>query len=239
MPQYPVDSSLYVGQIKAGPGIAVSPNSGSGIVTVSATAVESPTEIVGGASPFPIVGQAAPTATSNGGALDLTGGVGGTTSGNGGNVPITGGAAGAGSNGDGGDVNLSGGAKDGTGVAGVVRTSSIVLSNQGAAVNHNAAVTLAVADLLAGIITSTPVAAINLELPLAASVDTALPTAAAGDSFDFSVISLAGTTDLPTITTNTGWTLVGNMTFTTAIGNAGRFRAAKTGAGAWTLFRLA
>ena len=69
-------------------------------------------------------------------------------------------------------------------------------------------------------------------------MDTAIPNSIANDAFDFSVISLAGSTNLPTITTNTGWTLVGAMTFTAVAGNAGRFRAQKTGTGAWTLFRL-
>lgn len=341
MPQKPQDSTLYVSQILAGAGVTVTPDSGTGRVTIEVAGVESPTEIIGGANPFPIVGEAAASATSAGGAVSVSGAPGGATSGaggaasvsggagtngnatggaasvsggagqgtgngagasvtggasgggatgnggpatvtggaaastngnggtaavtggagkgtgtgasasvvggaggtgaggNGGPADVTGGAAGAGSNGNGGDVNLGGGAKDGTGVAGVIRNQSIVFNQQGAAVNHNTAVTLAVADLLAGIITSTPAAAINLQLPLATAMDTALPTSAAGDSFDFSVISLAGSTNLPTITTDTGWTLVGNMTFTAVAGNAGRFRAAKTGAGAWTLFRLA
>lgn len=70
-------------------------------------------------------------------------------------------------------------------------------------------------------------------------MDTAIPNSIANDAVDFSVISVAGSTNLPTIITNTGWTLVGAMTFTAVAGNAGRFRARKTAAGAWTLYRLA
>ena len=110
---------------------------------------------------------------------------------------------------------------------------------QGDAAVHNAAATLTPADLLSGIIESTPAAAINLQLPLATDLDAAMPSDFIADqSFDFSVISLAGTTDLPTLTTNTGWTLVGNMTFSATVGEAGLFRARKTAAGAWTLYRI-
>jgi hypothetical protein len=38
------------------------------------------------------------------------------------------------------------------------------------------------------------------------------------------------------VTTNTGWTLVGGMA--QAITTSARFRARKTGTGAWTLYRL-
>lgn len=109
---------------------------------------------------------------------------------------------------------------------------------QGTPAAHNTAATMTPTDLLSNIITSAPAGAINLQLPLATAMDAALPTAEAGDSIDFSMISVTGSTDLPTITTNTGWTLVGNMTFTAVAGNAGRFRATKTGAGAWSLYRL-
>jgi hypothetical protein len=356
MPQNPAPSVLFVSRIIAGSGISLTPAGGTGVVTISVAGLENPTEIVGGAAPFPILGKPAASATSAGGEIDvagaaggatsgaggpakltggagtagnsaggaapvaggagsgsaaggaapvtggaggttgaggaasLTGGAGGATSGaggaatvaggaatagnsaggqasvasgassgttagvstpvtggqggtgaggNGGSVPVTGGAAGAGSNGNGGDVNLAGGAKDGTGVAGVVRLGSEVLFTQGAQSEQDAAATLTAANLLAGIIESNPSGAINLQLPLATAMDTALPTSAANDAFDFSVISIAGSTNLPTLTTNSGWTLVGAMTFTAVAGNAGRFRARKTGAGAWTLYRLA
>jgi hypothetical protein len=354
--QNPTKSTLFVTRIKAGNGISVTPESGTGIVTLDVEGgTEDPTSITGGASPFPITGQAPANATAAGGDVDLTGAAGGATSGaggaakvtggaasggnsaggqapvtggagrgnaaggaapvaggqggatgaggaasltggaggatsgaggaapvaggnatagnsaggqasvasgastgtaagpttpitggqggtgaggNGGNVPVTGGAAGAGSNGNGGDVVLAGGAHDGTGVDGVVRTNGVRLVSQGNQATQDTAATLTAAQILNGILTSNPSGAINVQLPLATAMDTALPTSGAGDAFDFSVISIAGSTNLPTITTNTGWTLVGSMIFTSVAGNAGRFRARKTAAGAWTLYRL-
>lgn len=179
------------------------------------------------------------TGTGNGAPVVIEGGTGGATSGTGGTVTISGGPAGTGSNANGADVNIAGGAKDGSGIGGVIRHESIVLNNQGAPASQDTAATLTAAQILAGILTSNPSGAINLQLPLATALDAALPTSAAGDSFDLSVISLAGSTNLPTLTTNTGWTLVGSMVATAVAGSAALYRARKTAAGAWTLYRIA
>lgn len=177
-------------------------------------------------------------ATGTGGGASVTGGAGGATSGAGGNVAIAGGAATAG-NANGGDVTIAGGALNGTGVNGVIRQNGVRLSSQANEATQNTAATLTAAQLLNGILTSNPAGAINLQLPLATAMDTALPTSVAGDSFDFTIISVAGSTNLPTVTTNTGWTLTGSVVFTAVAGNAGRFRARKTATGTWTLYRLA
>lgn len=177
-------------------------------------------------------------ATGAGGAAGVAGGAGGATSGAGGVATVTGGAGSAG-NANGGDVTLAGGAANGSGVAGVVRQNGVRLQSQAAQATQDTAATLTAVQVLNGILTSNPAGAINLQLPLATAMDTALPTSVAGDSFDFTIDSLAGSTNLPTVTTNTGWTLVGNMTFTAVAGNAGRFRIRKTGTGAWTIYRLA
>jgi len=107
--------------------------------------------------------------------------------------------------------------------------------------------TLTAAQILAGIITINQGAgaASAQQLPLASAMDTAFPTFAANDAFDFSVIntSVVDAEDA-SLTTNTGWTLVGSMDLQAhnalASGSSsGRFRARKTGTGAWTLYRLA
>jgi hypothetical protein len=81
------------------------------------------------------------------------------------------------------------------------------------------------------------------QLPLATAMDTALPDSAAGDAFDFSVINIStNAAEDGSVTTNTGWTLVGNMDVASNAAatdkSAGRFRARKTAAGAWSLYRL-
>lgn len=106
---------------------------------------------------------------------------------------------------------------------------------QGTPATLNATGTLTAANLTSGIITSTTAAAVAATLPLATAMDTALPTFGANDAFDFSVIATGA--NAFTVTTNTGWTLVGVMVVATV--TSGRFRARKTAAGAWTLYRLA
>lgn len=185
--------------------------------------------------------------TGAGGKAQLTGGASGAgATGNGGAAEVTGGAA-ASTNGNGGSVVLAGGAKAGTGADGVIIERSIKLVKQGAQTAKTVSATLTAAEVLAAIITVNQGAgaASAQQLPLAADLDTALPDAAAGDAFDFSVINVS-TVDAEdaSLTTNTGWTLVGNMDIHAysaagSLNSSGRFRARKTAAGAWTLYRLA
>lgn len=180
-----------------------------------------------------IAAPAASTPTGTGGTASLTGGAGGTTSGPGGPSNITGGAGTAG-NANGGDVTLAGGAANGSGVNGVVRENGVVVRQQGAPGVLNATGTLTAAEMLAGIVTTTSGAAVAATLDVATNMDLALPSSVAGDSFDFSIINTGSNT--LTVGTASGWTLVGTMTVVTNV--SGRFRARKTGAGAWTLYRL-
>lgn len=244
MPQNPAPSTLFVSKIKAGAGVTVSPASGTGIVTVNVAGAQAPSSITGSANPLPITGQAPATATSAGGEVDLTGGVGGATSGAGGPVKVVGGAA-SGGNANGGDVLISGGAANGSGVNGVIRENGVRLISQGAPTAATVSATLAAAALLSGIITVLQGAAgaSAQQLPLATALDTALPTSVANDSFDFSVINIStNAAESASLTTNTGWTLVGDMDVAAnsaaTTKSAGRFRARKTAAGAWTLYRL-
>lgn len=122
------------------------------------------------------------------------------------------------------------------------QTSGLPL--QGAPAAKTVSSTLAAADLLAGIITvlQGAAAASNQQLPLATALDTALPQSGVNSSFDFSVINLSSVSaEIANITTNTGWTLVGSMAIAPIAAGAAsavRFRALKTAAGAWTLYRM-
>jgi hypothetical protein len=186
------------------------------------------------------IAPAATTPTGTGGTALLRGGAGGTTSGAGGPAQLTGGAATAG-NSNGGSAVIQGGAANGSGVAGSVRELGLVMRSQGAEATLNATGTLTAAQVINGIITSSTAAAVVATLPLATAMDTAIPDAVAGDSFDFSVIN-TGVANTFTVATAAGWTIVGNLVVPFAAANvqsSGRFRARKTGAGAWTLYRIA
>jgi hypothetical protein len=185
-------------------------------------------------------------ATGAGGKAQVIGGAGGATSGAGGQAEVTGGA-GTNGDGNGGSVILAGGAKNGSGADGVIIERSVKLVKQGAQTAKTVSATLTAAEVLAGIITVAQGAgAVSAQqLPLASAMDTALPDAAAGDAFDFSVINIS-TVDAEdaSVTTNTGWTLVGNMDIHAysaagSLNSSARFRARKTGTATWTLYRIA
>lgn len=98
-----------------------------------------------------------------------------------------------------------------------------------------AAAPLLVADLVsAEIITYNAAGANNLQLPTVANLELTVTSAKNNSAFDFYVVALGAGTG--TVTTNTGWTLVGSMAVATTV--SGHFRARKTGDGAWTLYRV-
>lgn len=141
------------------------------------------------------------------------------------------------------DVSLIIGGKG----AGVVLARSLVSVKQGAPAAKTVSATLTAAELLTEIITVNQAggATSAQQLPTAADLDAALPTFAAGDSFEFSVINTS-TVDAEdaSITTNTGWTLVGSMDIHAysaagSLNSSALFRARKTGTAAWTLYRKA
>ena len=141
------------------------------------------------------------------------------------------------------DVSLIIGAKG----AGVLLGRSLLTVKQGTPTAKTVSATLTAAEVKTGIITVNQAAGATSaqQLPLATAMDTAFPAMAADDAFDFSVINTS-TVDAEdaSITTNTGWTLVGSMDIHAysaagSLNSSGRFRARKTGAGAWTLYRIA
>lgn len=112
------------------------------------------------------------------------------------------------------------------------------------------ATTLTAAELLSGLLTANQggAAAANYTLPLATALETALlvtnPGLANDDAFDFTLlnISTVAAEDI-TVATNTGWTLVGKMTVESNAAvtdnSFGIFRARRTAANTYTLYRVA
>jgi hypothetical protein len=117
---------------------------------------------------------------------------------------------------------------------------------QGAPAAKTTSTTLTAAELLGKIITGNQGAAGSAAytLPLATSLDAAMPPGfAVGDSFDFNLVNISTVAaETNVMTTNTGWTLVGNMTVSAnnavTTQSQGTFRARKTGVAAWTLYRI-
>lgn len=112
--------------------------------------------------------------------------------------------------------------------------NEVEIYDQGNPATYAAAASpLLVSDITAGIIVYTGSSA-NLQLPLVSDVEAVITVAKSNYAFTLSIINTgAGTA---TVTTNTGWTLVGTAAVSTL--TSGRFSARKTATGAWSLYRL-
>jgi hypothetical protein len=123
--------------------------------------------------------------------------------------------------------------------------ASDTIISQGSPAAKTVSATLTAAEIESKIITVNQGAGATsaLQLPLATDMSTQFATMSVDQAFDFSLINISTTAaETASITTNTGWTLVGNMLVAanTAItdNSQGRFRARKTGASTWVLYRI-
>jgi hypothetical protein len=91
------------------------------------------------------------------------------------------------------------------------------------------------ANVLTGIVTATPTTTRSIQLPTGANLDLATEWAI-GDSFDFSLITLAAFA--LTITVNTGVTIVGSAATAATSGASARFRLRKTAADTFVAYRI-
>ncbi|MBM3536896.1 MAG: hypothetical protein FJX55_03575 [Alphaproteobacteria bacterium] len=235
----------------------------AGIVGTGTTAGD-----IGGAASITsgVGGAKTGAGTANGGAAgaaSVVGGVGGDTAsssgatgGAGGDAKATGGAGGAASagtsnGGNGGNVILTPGAggtsAGGTaGKAGAIRNMGLVVKSQDAPAAKTVTAAITAAELVAGLITTTGATAPSIhQLPTGTQIDAVVGGAATGDSFDFHLINTGtGGTNDATITVNTDVTIVGNptvgaLTDATIISGSGHFRARRSGANTWVVYRLA
>lgn len=99
---------------------------------------------------------------------------------------------------------------------------------------------LTVAQITGGILLGSPgSSAASYTLPAATDLDAALVNAKPNSSFDLSIMNVDGSgSGVITVVAGTGWTLVGLATVVATAGTAQIWRARKTAAGAWTLYRI-
>lgn len=185
--------------------------------------------------------------TGNGAAASVTGGASGDgATGNGATASLTGGAA-LSTNGNGGAAIVAGGALAGTGKKGAVFTRGAQITfAQGDPAAKTVTAAISAAELVGGLITTTGATAPSIhQLPTGTLIDAELPGIATGDAFDFSIINTGtGASDDATITVNTDVTIVGNptvgaLTDATIISGSGRFRARRSAANTYVVYRLA
>jgi hypothetical protein len=132
--------------------------------------------------------------------------------------------------------NIGGGSQIGDG-----NLNEVVLAVVPAPAAATGDATLSVAQITSGILLGSPgSSAAAYTLPSGAVLDAALGNAKVGSSFDLAVINVDGSgSGIITMTTATGWTLVGLMTIVATAGTAQAFRARKTGDATWSLYRIA
>ena len=101
--------------------------------------------------------------------------------------------------------------------------------------------TLTVAQTTAGILLGSPgTSAASYTLPTVADLEATVSSAKVGSTFDLSVVNVDGSSSgVITLVAGTGWTIVGLATIAATAGTTGRFRARRTAASTWTLYRLA
>ena len=115
-------------------------------------------------------------------------------------------------------------------------TGEALLFVQGAPTALTAGATATAAQLANGLFTFNGTAG-NLQLPTVADLEAEVSSATkVNAAFDFYVINIDAGTDDITVTTGTGWTIVGNAVVTE--NTSGHFRARKTGDGTWTCYRV-
>jgi len=123
------------------------------------------------------------------------------------------------------------------------RATSQELGGQGVAATAADTATLTVAQLLSGLIVGTPTAAATYTLPTGTAFEAEFASIANDQSWDFSIINVAtGATFIITVAAGTGWTLSGSARVDANAGTAqaqGRFRARRTAANTFTLYRIA
>lgn len=119
--------------------------------------------------------------------------------------------------------------------------NEVVMGVQPAPATATSTATLTIAQLVTGIVLGSPGGtAASYTLPTVALTEALLVNAKTDSSFDFSICNVDGSgTGVITVVAGTGWTLVGLATVAATAGTTGRFRARKTGAAAWSLYRLA
>lgn len=130
---------------------------------------------------------------------------------------------------------------------GAFRETGRNLRTQAAAAAKTTSVTLTAAEIIAGLLTGNQGAAgaATYTLPLGTDIETALiasfPGLANDDSFDFSIINISTVAaEIITVATNTGLTLVGDLTIAPVIAgdqSSGTFRCRRTAANTYTVYR--
>jgi hypothetical protein len=110
-------------------------------------------------------------------------------------------------------------------------------------VSITATATLTAAQVLNGLIlanSGVSSGAQTYTLPTVSDFEAAFPSAVkVGATYMFRIVNLGTSTATAIVAAGTGWTVSGSLTMTVPVTTGASFIARKSGAGAWTLYRVA
>jgi len=118
----------------------------------------------------------------------------------------------------------------------------VTFFDQSAPQTATSTATLTVAQITGGLLVGNPsTSAATYTLPTAVALDALLTNCKVDSAFDLNIVNLGTSSGVITVAVGAGITLVGLATtaITSAVGSSSWWRFRKTGAGAWTLYRLA
>lgn len=100
--------------------------------------------------------------------------------------------------------------------------------------------TLTAAQITGGILYANPsTSAATYTLPTASDIDSAVPSATTGSTFDLSIVNVGTSSGTVTLSMGTGVTDGGNAAVAVAVTSSAAFRFRKTGDGAWSVYKIA
>ena len=105
-----------------------------------------------------------------------------------------------------------------------------------------ATATLSAAQLIGGILSANPsTSAATYTMPAASTLDTALPNAVVGSTFDLAIVNIGTSSGTVTLSmgSGTGFTDGGNAVVAVATTSSALFRFRKTADGAYTVYKIA
>jgi phage tail protein X len=131
--------------------------------------------------------------------------------------------------------NGAGGYQVGTG-----NRAETVMGAMAAPQTATATATLTAAQIVNQMLVANPgTSAATYTLPLGTAIDTAVPNATVGSTFDLAIVNIGTSSGAVTLAVNTGVTDGGNALTAVAVTTSQMFRFRKTGDGTYVVYRLA
>ena len=117
--------------------------------------------------------------------------------------------------------------------------SETILGAMAAPQTATATATLTAAQIVNAVLVANPsTSAATYTMPLGTAIDTAVPNATVGSTFDLSIVNIGTSSGAVTLAVSTGVTDGGNALVAIAITTSSLYRFRKTGDGTYVVYRI-